>query len=276
MAFINRLLLLFFCGSMAWTIISGCTKTPVHIDEISSIVETRDAEFQFHPLLNSDDPVVNHYGYTVQFSPDYNQPRWVAFHLDENRLSGPYRSQPEFSRDPLLGDISPRPEWYHLRGYTPAPLVPPEFMQWSEKSHREPFYASNLCLQSRQLNSGLWRLLQRHYAGWTKSFKDLYIINGPVLTPELKRLTPGMVAVPEYIFSIILRTSPDSSCIGFMLPQEYLSTDLEKYVVPLDSIEILTGIDFLTLLPDSLERQWEATKNSQRWPMGIKTSPGEF
>ena len=276
MAFINRLILLFFCGSMSWAIISGCTKTPVHINEISSIIETRDAEFQFHPQFNSDDPIVNHYGYTLQFSPDYNQPRWVAFHLEENRLSGPYQSQPEFTPDPLLGVISPRPEWYHLRGYTPAPLVPAEFMQWSEKSHREPFYVSNLTLQSRQLNSGLWQLLRMHYAGWTRSFKDLYIINGPVLTPELKRLPRGEVAVPQYIFSVILRTFPDSACIGFLLPQEYLSTDLEKYVVPLDSIETLTGIDFLTLLPDSLEIKWEATKNSQHWPLGIKKSRGEF
>jgi endonuclease G len=261
---------------MAWVNISGCTKKPVYIDEISSVVETRAAEFQFHPQSNSDDPVVNHYGYTLQFSPEYNQPRWVAFHLDEKRLSGPYRSQPELIPDPLLDNLSPNPGWYRLRGYTPAPLVPAEFMQWSEKSHREPFYVSAITMQSRQLNSGIWRLLRLHYAEWTRTFKDLYIINGPVLEPDLRRLPPGDVSVPQYIFSVILRTSPDSSCIGFLLPQEYLSTDLEKYIVPLDSIESLTAIDFLTLLPDSLETKWEATKNTQLWPMGIKKSHGGF
>jgi endonuclease G len=46
--------------------------------------------------------------------------------------------------------------------------------------------------------------------------------------------------------------------IGFLLNNEPSDSPLRQYVVPVDQIEQLTGIDFFPKLPDNLEQQLES------------------
>lgn len=50
-----------------------------------------------------------------------------------------------------------------------------------------------------------------------------------------------------------------------MIPHKDTKTPLKNFVVPVDEIEKLTGIDFFTSLEDKVENQLEASSATQGW-----------
>ena len=53
--------------------------------------------------------------------------------------------------------------------------------------------------------------------------------------------------------------------IAFMLPNEKGRNPLQNYVVSVDSIESLTGIDFFPALEDSIENKLESKIDISGW-----------
>ena len=53
--------------------------------------------------------------------------------------------------------------------------------------------------------------------------------------------------------------------IAFLVPNEKSEKPLQTYVVTVDSLESLTGIDFFQELPDSIENQLESSKDVSPW-----------
>ena len=53
--------------------------------------------------------------------------------------------------------------------------------------------------------------------------------------------------------------------IGFLMPHKNSSDALYKFVVSVDSIEKLTGIDFFPELEDVIENKLEASVSYKEW-----------
>jgi endonuclease G len=53
--------------------------------------------------------------------------------------------------------------------------------------------------------------------------------------------------------------------IAFLIPNEESENPLQNYVVTVDSLESLTGIDFFPELPDSIENRLENSKDVSSW-----------
>ena len=53
--------------------------------------------------------------------------------------------------------------------------------------------------------------------------------------------------------------------IAFILPNENSTKPLQTFVVSVDSLENLTGIDFFPGLPDSIESLLESKIDISRW-----------
>jgi endonuclease G len=53
--------------------------------------------------------------------------------------------------------------------------------------------------------------------------------------------------------------------IAFLMPHENSSSPLYEFVVSVDSIEILTGIDFFPELDDDIENKLEASVSYKEW-----------
>ena len=79
------------------------------------------------------------------------------------------------------------------------------------------------------------------------------------------------VAIPDAFFKIVIKESIDSNkpdVLAFIYPQntERDDRDHAKYLVSVDEIEQKTGLNFLTILPDSDEEEIESIKASEIWP----------
>ncbi len=69
----------------------------------------------------------------------------------------------------------------------------------------------------------------------------------------------GAVLVTEDVMSV-RESIPECKGIGFIMPNRGSKEPLMAFAVTIDSVEVLTGLDFFPGLPDSLEKLIEASK----------------
>ena len=133
-------------------------------------------------------------------------------------------------------------------------------MKLSKVSMSESFYMSNMSPQKASFNRGIWNTLENQVRLRAKK-SELYISTGGVLnSKKLKRIGSNKVSVPDQFYKIIY-DAKNQKMFAYLMPNRKLES-LEKYVVTVDLIEALTGIDFYHQLDDDLENKLESTKNN--------------
>lgn len=125
----------------------------------------------------------------------------------------------------------------------------------------------NAVPQRATFNSGIWLDLENLSAAWAQRFGAVWIITGPILvdsTPSGWIGEPdkgGMqVAFPEALYKIVVKDSADPDVpdvLAFIYPQigpGYTAKPYRhmSYITSVDEIEELTGLDFLTVVPDAV------------------------
>lgn len=212
--------------------------------------------------------VIRHEGYTVSYNSDYRIANWVAYELtaQEAKSKKAERSN-KFVPDPDVKGASATNEDYTRTGYDRGHLAPAGDMKWSAKAMRESFYLSNISPQKPGLNRGIWKELEEQARLWAMDNGAVFIVTGPVITPEMKRLGKNRVAVPSAFYKVIATvTRGQLEAIAFLFDnRDYDKTPLGSMAIPIDSVEKITGIDFFPSLPDTTQRRMEATVNKAAW-----------
>ncbi len=211
--------------------------------------------------------IVNHHYYTLSYNEAYENAEWVAYSLTPSQISHRRIKRPHFTRDPLVKTRSAHYKNYYPYGYEKGHLLPAADRRFSVEAFDETFYTSNVSPMKHGFNSGIWNRLEKQVRYWVKRYGKLYIVTGGVLQPGLERIGSEHVAVPHYFYKIVLdyKQPGKARVIGFLIPHKNLHEDLRDFVVPVDSIEKLTGIDFFPALPDSIENRLEAEQHPEQW-----------
>jgi len=213
------------------------------------------------PAFTQNDQVIRHDGYTLRYQEAYEQADWVAYPLLENEVFGDAeRDNMSFKPDPLVRTRTALPTDYTRTGYDRGHLAPAGDFKFSERLMEESFFMSNISPQAPDFNRGIWKELEEQVRAWAVRDKGLYVVTGPVLKPGLPEIgKKNKVAVPEQYYKVILYCrNPEIRMIGFLLTNEGSDRSLKNFVVPVDEIERLTGIDFFPKLPDSYENRLES------------------
>lgn len=102
---------------------------------------------------------------------------------------------------------------------------------------------------------------------WATDNGALLIATGPVLTPDLKRLGKNRVAIPKLFYKVICTVQNNRyEAIGFLFEnRDYGQISLKDLMIPVDSVEKVTHIDFFPTLPDEVEKRMEASVNKNAW-----------
>jgi len=210
--------------------------------------------------------VIHHEGYSLSYHEKYEQAEWVAYYLMNSEISSIQRKRPYFIRDPQVKSKSADWKNYKKSGYDKGHLCPAADRKYSENLFNETFYTSNISPQKHDFNAGIWNKLEQKTRYWAQKYKHLYIITGGVLSDGLKTIGREDVAVPEAFYKIILDCEkPEIKIIAFLIPHHKSNIPLYNYVVTVDEIEDITGIDFFKLLPDELENKLERSKSYKDW-----------
>ena len=95
----------------------------------------------------------------------------------------------------------------------------------------------------------------------------MYIVSAGVLKEGLNNIGNGnSISVPDKYFKVVLDyTEPDLKAIGFLLPNKKINRSLKDYVLTVDDIERITGINFFHNLQDVIEEDLESKTNPELW-----------
>ncbi len=211
----------------------------------------------------------NHLDYnafTVSFNPELHVPNWVAWELTADETYGTTPRYNKFSADPAV-DGSAETWDYSYSGYDRGHMAPAGDMKWSDEAMKSTFYLTNICPQAKSLNTGAWKRLEEKCRQWARADSSLIIICGPVLTDTIKEyLGDTRVAVPKRFFKVIL--SPNAvpmRGIAFVMPNGTVTGGIQKAATSIAEVEKITGHDFFSALPDSIEAEVESQNDFHFW-----------
>jgi len=227
-----------------------------------------DARMLMIPACCPDQPrqIIHHTGFSLSYNENWRLPNWVAYELTRKKTSGNAKRTDRFVRDPHVTGFSASHSDYTGSKFDRGHMAPAADMKWNETAMKESFYLSNICPQHPQLNRRKWKDLEEKVRDWAVSDSAIIIVCGPLVNGKCKSIGSGKVTVPQGYYKIILspfRENPQG--IGFIFSNQQESKPLKNYVVSIDSIEKLTGIDFFHSLPDDIEDTIEASVDVSYW-----------
>lgn len=217
-------------------------------------------------LTPRQEQLIRHAGYSVSYNKDLKIPNWVSYELTREETQGREKRSDRFIADPEVeGAIATNAD-YARSGYDKGHMAPAADMKWSAEAMRQSFYFSNMCPQHPQLNRRSWKDLEEKIRDWAVADSALVIICGPITDKQPKTIGHNRVAVPEQFFKVVLAPyAKPIRAIAFLFDNRQATAPVSSYVVTVDSIERLTGMDFFAPLPDEIENRIEARSDYKEW-----------
>ena len=236
----------------------------------SNTIVTEDIEikadgFNYFPTSTTGQ-IVRHFGYNLSYSEKHEQAEWVAYSLDKKDIVYTDRKRPYFYVDEKVKTKAAHWRSYKQSGYDRGHLCPAGDRRASEELYNETFLTSNISPQKHDFNAGVWNRLEQKTRYWAKKYNHLFVVTGGVLKGKMKTIGKDKVAVPNQFYKVLLDyTKPEIKAIAFLMPHKDSKRPLYEFVVSIDELEKLTGIDFFPELPDDIETTLEASSNYKNW-----------
>ncbi len=217
-------------------------------------------------IIPRQEQIIRHTGYTVSYNKNLRLPNWVGYELTRQETQGNEERGDRFIADPLAtGSIATNSD-YLRSGYDKGHMAPAADMKWDTTVMKESFYFTNICPQHPELNRRKWKDLEEKTRNWAIADSAIIIVCGPIMEEHPKTLGKNRVAIPQKFFKVILSSYVSTpKAIGFLFDNERSVEPLCTYVVTVDSIERLTGLDFFAPLPDDIEDKVEAVATCSQW-----------
>lgn len=220
--------------------------------------------------------------FIVGWSPSLRHPVWVAYHVPPKALYN-IEKRPSFQKDknapsaPAAGD-------YAKTGYDRGHMAPNHAIasRFGEAQQKLTFLTSNICPQTPALNQGPWCDFELRIADlWAGCYGEIWCITGAISQNKnaisRETLSGTNIDVPEFFYQIIAAQSPmDKSGNSQLRTLAILMPNVidrraypARYIVSIDEIEKLSGLNFFPDLPSFIEKPMEAQRATRMWPCGL-------
>lgn len=210
--------------------------------------------------------VVHHDYYSLSYNETHEQAEWVAYELKREHLSRNQFKRPYFISDTSIKTKSADWRNYKNSGYDKGHLCPAADRKFSKNSHDNTFLTSNISPQNHDFNAGIWNRLEQKTRYWANKYDGVFVVTGGILNDTSKTIGHENVTVPSYFYKILLDNSNgETKMIAFLIPHKDSHKPLYQFVVSVDSIETLTGIDFFEDLDDKQKTVLEANSSYKNW-----------
>ena len=201
--------------------------------------------------------------YVVSYNRDKGIPNWVSWQLNQSWLGSVDRGN-NFRPDTTLpsGWYQVRPGDYTSSGYDRGHLCPSGDRTRNVEDNSATFLMTNMIPQAPENNREVWRELEEYSRELVNQGKELYIIAGGAGS---KGTLKGKVTVPQQTWKVIAvlerlgkgisGVTTNTRLIAVMMPNsnEVANTSWQDYLVSVDEIEKVTGYDFFSNVPKSIQ-----------------------
>lgn len=210
--------------------------------------------------------IIKHNYFIVSYSEKNEQAEWVAYKLTKTSFNDNVERTNDYREDPFVKTGSASLEDYSGSGYDMGHLAPAETMSQNFTSMSESFYLSNISPQKASFNRGIWKTLEGKVRYWASMSDSLFVVTGPILNNPIDRIGKNNVIVPRAFYKTLVGyRNGKARGIAFILPNEKSNKSIYSYAVSIDSVEVLTGIDFYYKLDTIIQDELEAKKDLKRW-----------
>ena len=210
--------------------------------------------------------IVHHKNYSLSYNETHEQAEWVAYELKKSHLSSTNFKRPYFEIDKAVKSGAAHWRNYKQSGYDRGHLCPAGDRRFSKEAHDETFLTSNISPQEHQFNAGIWNTLEQKVRYWARKYDGVFVVTGGVLKGNMKTIGDEDVSVPNQFYKVLIDyNSGSTKMIAFLMPHKDSNQPLYKFVVSVDEIEELTGIDFFSELDNSIENKLEASSSYKGW-----------
>lgn len=249
----------------AFGLAAGTAAQPACDSAIRSLASEND----YHrcvPKCPGDVQIVEHSAYWLGYSEKHEQAAWVCYVLSKSECTGKEERSGGFFEDGAVSTGSACNADYSGSGYDRGHLAPAGDMTYSSVAMKESFFYSNMSPQLPPFNRGIWKKLETQVREWGTLYGRCLVITGPVLADSLKTIGANGVSVPEMYYKIVVNpNAAPPQAIGFLLRNEGSARPISDFVVPVDSIETVSGIDFFPALPAACQQQLESQVSPSHW-----------
>ena len=234
------------------------------------------------PLSLSPLDIAEHSAMIIGFNCDLKLAAWSFHVLSPDVLVGGVSRTNDFRKDSLIecgdgieqdyfrkvpkedGTVS-----FENFGFDRGHLAPSADFRWSKKALSESYFYSNMTPQASGFNRESWAevedLMRRIMANNPRPY---YIVTGPILDKNLPKVEKGInkLPIPAFHYKIIIDLTQDNQKgMAFLMPNKKCDMPPSAYVVSIDSIEKLTGLDFFSKLDQSIAASIESKSNFSLW-----------
>ena len=226
------------------------------------------SEFNYLPANVNDHQVIEYTQFTLSYNEQHEQADWVAYELTGEEVAMKLPRCNCFKSDTNVITESSSTGDYKLSGYNRGHLSPAADNNMSDTANRESFLMSNMSPQLPKFNRGIWKSLE----GWVRKkateHKSVYVVTGPVFINNLGAIGENNVTIPGYYYKVLLRMNNSKiRTIAFLIPQQYTSSNIKDYVVTINYVETITGLDFFPEIDNSIENKIESQSQPKKWEL---------
>lgn len=294
---IFRLIRLGTPAALIWALsclMLACSGWP---DRSLAVVEQDFSNEHIYGSAPDDQPFLARRGYALCYDDIHRVPKWVAYHVTPDYRNTPSRAgkYKRFRTDPDI--VNPvRDDDYNglfdspgnfARGHL-APygvmggdrdedgLYAADDDNYDNNTVFEANYMSNIAPQNHydfNGSGGLWYKLERWIQDDVVEERGLevWIFAGCIFGPgDPEMVGPDNdIAVPPMFYKIVIRkdeTDNSPIVLAFLFPhQRSKHGNIEDFLVTVDVIEEMTGLDFFSDLDDDAEMELERTDTWDNW-----------
>jgi endonuclease G len=211
--------------------------------------------------------------YAMSYSRDNGESNWVSWHLDSSWLGSAPR-QDDFRADTTLPT-----GWYRVQatdysgtGFDRGHMCPSADRTITVSANSATFLMTNMIPQLPANNQGVWANLESYCRTLVSQGNELYIISGGQGLQYF--IANGHVAVPAQTWKVIIvlpagsndvsRVTTSTRTIAVVIPNSgSIVSDWRTYRVSVDQVEAITGFDFFTSVPSSIQNVIEGRVDNQ-------------
>lgn len=223
--------------------------------------------------------------YAVEWDCDKKSQRWSCYQMHKGYTGSYSRVVDGYLNDPSLNkDDYWETDYIYGSGYEHGHICPNADRKYSYMANYQTFYMTNMQPQYHKFNGytssgadrgeGLWVRMEGKVRDWTPASTSdtLYVCKGGTIDNEdqiIGRIKEKLI-IPKYFFmACLMKNSMGYRAIGFWAEQQsnewHDDEPLSTYVVTIDKLEELTGIDFFCNLPDNIENEVESKVALKAW-----------
>jgi len=236
--------------------------------------------FQGVPKLQSNTDFMNWFRvlrnphFMIGYSDLRSNPLWASYKINPVPKNAPHLKRPSSFKSDWRSLHRVKHKDYTGSGYDRGHMAPNYIISslYGKQAQLNTFLMSNISPQRPNLNRKLWQRLEEVEAKFFSALNnnEVWVITGTVFKEKRRFLSSAShIQIPDAlykIYAISIQPHQAPKILAFLMPQNAKGYEsLNKYLVTVDEIEGLTGLDFFSDLENNIENTVEANIEPKFW-----------